>query len=267
VDINTFPSDGLLVELLMAADDVYYHNSSGHYYAPDSRPDAPPREPSDPPGPTDGRLFRWEDAAWNGQGDGGVWTAADRFNQIDGAFYFSAANVADGQYGQVRLPNLGIEGSFTMALWVRENDQKGWLVGQEGWAQLSLLSNAGGVQFVIPGSGGVTLTDAAPLQEDTWHFIVATVFYDESIGSSTVRLYRDGQPVDTEVNVGPMLGYLNPDLSKPVLIGDGSGEDDDFNALGAYVDDVRIWDRALTGGNDPARGRGHAAIPDSHPVG
>jgi hypothetical protein len=31
----------------------------------------------------------------------------------------------------------------------------------------------------------------------------------------------------------------------PLKIGDGSGEDGEFNAVKAYIDDVRVWNRAL----------------------
>jgi hypothetical protein len=245
VDVTSFPFEGLIAEYLMSADEVYSH--SGVFYAPDSRPDAPVRQEGDPPGATDGKIYRWQDTLWTGQGDGGVWTAtADRFEQLGDAFYFGDANVVDEFYGQIRVPNLGFEESFSLAVWVRE-DGNGWLVGQENWVHLSLITNAAGVEFVVPGVGGVTLTDNTPLVADAWHFFVAVVIFDESAQSSIVRLYRDGQLVDSASGVGSSLGLLNPDPSAPLMIGDGSGrEDQEFNQVRGYLDDVRVWDRALS---------------------
>lgn len=246
VDVTSFPLDGLIAEYRMNAGDVYSIVSSNSDYMPDSRPDAPTREPGDPPGPTDGRLYRWTNTAWNGSGDGGVYIATDRFNVAESAFYFGNTNASDEQYGNVIVPNLGFEQSFSLAVWVREDDQGGWLVGQEQWAALELLTNAAGVEFTIPGAGGVTLTDNTPLEEDAWHFYVATVFFDESISSTTVRLFRDGNVVATQSGVGGSMGYLNPDPGMPLLIGEASAEDNDFNPVRAYLDEVRVWDRALS---------------------
>ena len=245
VDVTSFPLDGLIAEYRMSTADVY--SVDGTSYTPDTRPDAPAREVGDPPGPTDGRIYRWMDAVWNGFGDGGVWIAADRFGAAESAFYFNDTNSSDEQYGNVIVPNLGFEQSFSFALWVRESDAGGWLVGQEGWAALELQTNAAGVTFTIPGAGGVTISDDVALMEDAWHFYVATVFFDESIGSTTVRLYRDGNVVATQSGLGGAMGYLNPDLTMPLLIGEASAEANDFNPVRAYVDDVRVWDRALTG--------------------
>lgn len=243
IDVTSFPLDGLIAEYLMNTADVY--SSGGQSYALDSRPDAPAREPSDPPGPTDGRLFRWQNNIWAGTGDGGVYIAEDRFGFAESAFYFGNQNSIDEFYGNVIVPNLGFDQSFTFAAWVREDDQGGWLVGQEGWAAMEVLTNAAGVEFTIPGAGGVTVTDNTPLEEDAWHFYVATVFFDESLSSTTVRLFRDGNVVATEAGVGGAMGYQNPSQSSPLLIGEASAEANDFNPVRAYVDDVRIWNRAL----------------------
>lgn len=244
VDVSSVPLEGLLAEYLMNAGDVYLSGSQD--YTPDNRPDAPVREPDDPPGPTDGRIYRWIDAVWNGFGDGGVWIATDRFGVAESAFFFSNFSASDNLYGNVIVPNLGIHESFSLALWVREDDQGGWLVGQEGWAALELSTNADGVTFNIPGADPVTVTDATPLEEDTWHFFVATVFYDQAVNQTTVNLYRDGNLVGSQDKPGVV--YQNPDFTMPMLIGEASAGDDDFNPVRAYIDDVRVWDRALTAG-------------------
>ena len=245
VDVTSFPLEGLLAEYLMNAGDVYLDLASNQSYTPDSRPDAPTREPGDDPGPTDGGIYRWRNAAWSGTGDGGVWTATDRFGFAESAFYFDNTGEDADVYGNVNVPNLGFEQSFSLALWVKEDTEGGWLVGQEEWARMELTS-AREVTFEIPGVGGVSLTDGTPLDEDTWHFYVATVFFDESTSSTTVRLFRDGNVVATQSGVGGSMGYLNPDSSRPLLIGDGSADDNAFNPVAAYVDDVRVWSRALS---------------------
>jgi concanavalin A-like lectin/glucanase superfamily protein/PKD domain-containing protein/thrombospondin type 3 repeat protein len=243
VDVSSFPLEGLIAEYLMNTADVY--SSGGQSYAKDSRPDAPTRDPADPPGPTDGRLFRWQNNVWNGMGDGGVFIATDRFGFAESAFYFGNQNSIDEFYGNLIVPNLGFEQSFSFAAWVREDGQGGWLVGQENWAAMEVLTNAAGVSFTIPGAGGVTVTDNTALEQDVWHFYVATVFFDASISSTTVRLYRDANVVATQLGVGGAMGYQNPNLGSPLLIGEASAEANDFNPVRAYVDDVRVWNRAL----------------------
>jgi len=237
---TAFPSEGLIAEYLMNAGDVSYDGS--FYNTPDSSPDPNP--------PSNGRLFRWIDAVWNGMGDGGTWIATDRFGSARSAFYFSNTNAsADEQYGAVRVTNLGslglfLDRSFSLALWVKENNGgDGWLVGQEGWANLVLSINSSGVTFTIPTPDPVTVTDTTPLVEDAWHFYVATVSYEPPpINSTTVRLYRDGDLLDNVLKNG---AYTNPDSSMPLMIGDGSAEAQEFNAVKAYIDDVRVWNRAL----------------------
>jgi hypothetical protein len=234
---TAFPSEGLIAEYLMNAGDVFLEDSRDN--TPDSSPDPNP--------PSNGRLFRWTNTVWNGMGDGGTWIATDRFGFAESAFYFSNTNAsADEQYGAVRVTNLGslgLDQSFSLALWVKENNHgDGWLVGQEGWAALELSLNSSGVTFTIPGADPVTVTDPTPLVEDAWHFYVATVFYDDSMDRTTVRLYRNGNLLASEPKNGTV--YLNPG-GMPLMIGDGSGEDQEFNAVKAYIDDVRVWNRAL----------------------
>jgi len=246
VDVTSFPLDGLIAEYLMNAADVYYYPTNGGYYTPDAGPGATARVDGDPPGATDGRIYLWNNVAWNGFGDGGVWTTADRFGFGGSAFFFNDTNSPDQQYGNVTIPHLNFEQSFSFAVWVREDGMGGWLVGQEGWAALELTTNAAGIKFSIPGAGGVTVTDPTPLAQDTWHFFVATVFYDGASSSSTVRIFRDGNVVATQAGVGGSMGYLNPNPAMPLLIGEASAEAATFNPVRAHIDDVRVWNRALS---------------------
>lgn len=82
------------------------------------------------------------------------------------------------------------------------------------------------------------------LEEDTWHFLVITVLYDVGTDQTTARLYRASLPVATVT--GPLA--QNPGNTKPLMIGDASEESQAFNAIGAYLDDIRIYDRALSPG-------------------
>jgi len=41
------------------------------------------------------------------------------------------------------------------------------------------------------------------------------------------------------------MGYLNPDTNMPLLIGEASAEASDFSPVRAYIDDARVWNRAL----------------------
>ena len=97
--------------------------------------------------------------------------------------------------------------------------------------------------FWIPSSSGklsaghngdwYALEDTVPLSINTWHHVAVT--YDAA--STTMKLYRDGQLRSTRTDVDPV------DEGNMVRIG---AFNDAANSFTGTMDEVRIWNRALS---------------------
>ncbi len=79
------------------------------------------------------------------------------------------------------------------------------------------------------------------LEPNRWHHVFVT--YDGSRKAGGVRVYVDGASRQLEVN-NDSLGGETTRTGVPLLVGQRSGNDSVFR--GGAVDDVRIYDRALT---------------------
>src|SRR3989344_4660568 len=170
--------------------------------------------------------------------NGPTWTTG----KINSALNF------DGTDDYVNLGNMNVSGSgITIAAWVKADSfssaidtrfiskanstsEQGhyWMLGQtnSGGDKLRFRLKAGGsTQTLIASSGDLPL--------NTWFHAIAT--YD----GSTMRLYKDG----IEVGSVAKLGTIDIDTTIPANIGrnpDGS------NHMDGAMDDVRIYNRALT---------------------
>ncbi|RQO35573.1 hypothetical protein DBR39_17935 [Chryseobacterium sp. KBW03] len=97
--------------------------------------------------------------------------------------------------------------------------------------------------FWIPNSSGklsaghngdwYALEDSVPLSINTWHHVAVT--YDAA--STTMKLYKDGQLRSTKTDVDPV------DEGNTVRIG---AFNDAANSFTGTMDEVRIWNRALS---------------------
>ncbi|WP_161990728.1 LamG-like jellyroll fold domain-containing protein [Chryseobacterium viscerum] len=97
--------------------------------------------------------------------------------------------------------------------------------------------------FWIPNSSGklsaghngdwYALEDSVPLSINTWHHVAVT--YDAA--STTMKLYKDGQLRSTKTDVDPV------DEGNMVRIG---AFNDAANSFTGTMDEVRIWNRALS---------------------
>lgn len=134
-------------------------------------------------------------------------------------------------------------GSFLPSSYTKE----AWIYIENLGLQNNIIS--GGISdgrhaFWVPNTGGSRLSaghngswdavqDITPLLTNTWHHVAVT--YDAA--TTTMKLYKNGNLVATNTNV--------PQVLNGNIIRLGSF-DDGVNLFNGRMDEVRIWDRALT---------------------
>ena len=156
--------------------------------------------------------------------------------EFDGKRYVDVGNVG----------NFGFYDSFTLSAWInpaagsgtivsRANDEaegKGFgLVLKDGHLSASL------VQRWL--DDGVRIESEEPVPLNRWSHVSLT--YDGSRLASGVRLYLDGRPLRTKVD----LDYMNQpfDAKQPLRIGGGLGPENRFRG---QIAEVRVYRRALS---------------------
>ncbi|MET0385562.1 MAG: LamG domain-containing protein, partial [Polyangiales bacterium] len=158
----------------------------------------------------------------------------------------------DGLDGYVDLGNpeaLRIEGSLTISAWIKPL--------QFPWDDATIVSKRNGVEWgyqldVTRDSGertiGFKLTTASgesmfrygstPIEADRWYHV--TGVYDAS--ARELHVYLDGERDDGEIVGRVDSEQLNSE--KHVTIGQRTGTSE--YAFNGYIDDVRLYDRALS---------------------
>lgn len=153
-------------------------------------------------------------------------------------------------------PSLSIVGDLTLSAWFyptaydnnfpRIVDKAG--TGTTGGYRMNARNDPSFLmteQFTIQNAGSSTLNTNAQHQFNAWNHLVGT--YD----GTTMALYLNGDLVGTLARTGPIA-----DISASLFIGSNTPHDRDFTG---YLDDVRIYDEALTPGQiqeiyDPGSG-------------
>ena len=148
-------------------------------------------------------------------------------------------------YARTTKPVLNQNSSFSISTWVRlhESEDIQYLASQEGNPYGLLIYYLGGSwqkwRLQVSGTGGSTgygvwVDSAKLLKVDTWTHLVA--MYDASAGK--IRLYIDGK-LSAETDFQPSVTVTGG----PFRIG---GDKSGFNLLQGAVDDMRVYQRALT---------------------
>jgi predicted ribosomally synthesized peptide with SipW-like signal peptide len=183
-----------------------------------------------------------EDLSGNGN-DGTPNGASAALGQVDGAAAF------DGSGQHVEIPSISIDGSLSVAAWVKRESNSGWqaastqgdngndtrnwwLGGRNGADRVhwSLYDQSNTNQHVDSSSGS--------LPQGTFTHIVGV--YDQSAGE--LRIYVDGQPDGSQ----SVPSFTPQTSSDPGAIGaelSGGSPTDPFDGV---VDDVRVYERALS---------------------
>lgn len=154
----------------------------------------------------------------------------------------------NGTSGQVSIPR-SVTDDFTVMLWVKTTDYGGW-PGAQWWAGKGLVDGevgGGGADWgtaLVDGkfalgvgsvSGDTTLASAVNVNDGAWHHVAAT----RNSTSGAMTVYVDG------VLRGSGTGPIGPRTFPPGLrIGSLQTGN---NFLNGTLDDVRLYDRILTG--------------------
>lgn len=171
--------------------------------------------------------------------------AADRFGTPGRAYRFSNNPSLDAladDYIQIadsatlRPPN-----GITLAAWINTSNFEGRsIVGKQFGGSIEdsylLWYNFGTLWFTFYPFGGASINAPIP-SLGAWHHVAGT--WD----GATMRLYVDGNQVAASAFAGPMQYDDNP-----VLIGADDNNPDDLpdNGWDGVIDEVRIYDRALS---------------------
>ncbi|MGF1464718.1 MAG: LamG-like jellyroll fold domain-containing protein [Sandaracinaceae bacterium] len=232
---------------------------------PDSTDGPGPRPPGAFPGdPVLHLTFdrTLDDASGQGNhGDGFEFWGTDRFGFGERAYDFLNNDFSPGEHPRIEVPSLPLSHALTLAGWFRIDPFESLvrLAGQGQWFELA-LDDDGHVVFraeegfdllspevrdpvaiedlsaVDPGTG-----DRAPV----WVFLAGVVAYDGF--DSHLRLYRNAVLVAEAMAEG--VAFVD-DRGCSFFVGNNDRSDDcdginDADALRAFADDIRVYDRAL----------------------
>jgi hypothetical protein len=182
--------------------------------------------------------------------------ATDRHGLGEGALDLYGSGNAD-EYSLLYGNHLDLSVNFSIALWVKLRSgafqgNTARIAGQGNWFNLFSSSTSSGVSFGVldglgPLAGAPVVSDGAAFDEE-WHFYVGVV---EHLGGaeSAVRLYRDGSEVASEVspsvftNPGSCRFYVG-NFPESDLCDDTEAHE--FTGFPGAVDDLRVYERALT---------------------
>jgi len=148
------------------------------------------------------------------------------------AIYFDGTN----DYVSAEKSLLSGLGQFTLACWIKADvadaDRSG-LVGQNDCVEYG-FSSSNTMQIWTPGGG--SLNYAWPYDETDWHHVAA-------VGDGvSLTIYLDGRPVATGGNATDNYGASD----YPLNIAGGGVFDDIGNAFFGQLDDVRVYNQALS---------------------
>jgi hypothetical protein len=196
-----------------------------------------------------------EDASGNDRHADSVFFSAsfgtDRFGFGERALDL-AENFGNDEEMMVHAPHLGFTIEFTIAAWLNVEfvNADALVAGQGDWFGLHLRSGnrlGFGAREAFNDVSPIAV-DPEPLDLDEWVFAAGVVAFDGA--SSTITLYRDGELVAQETEG---LAFNNPGACRFYVGGpdrnlDCSGTTGSSRTIGGLVDDVRVFDRALSAG-------------------
>jgi hypothetical protein len=203
----------------------------------------PPQYPPGTPGLTGADYWPFD--------EGSGTTAADQVGGHDltlrnGATWGSGTSGTalqlDGvdDHAETAGPVVDTAGNFTVSAWVKLDRTDGWrtAVGQDGAVQSAffLQKTADTNRFSFSTSGGRALSTFTP-EAGRWYHLVGV----RDARTSTHALYVDG------VAQGSFKQCLNQQSQGPLSVGRARFNSADVDFWPGAVDQVRVWDRALSG--------------------
>jgi hypothetical protein len=172
---------------------------------------------------------------------------ADRFGFAERALDLTENQNSDFDLALASEP-LGLSGEISMAVWIRTFTASGEtrIIGQGEWFTLSFASSS--VQFGLVDAAEPiepSVVSSSSHDHEVWALYVGVVEIDG--GETTLKLFRDGTLVASETFTGT---FPPPDQCQFYVgnfeQGNGCTSLDRPRRLDAYVDDLRVYDRALS---------------------
>ncbi len=168
------------------------------------------------------------------------------------ATWFQASCNADDinciENGDDKLDLKGADGNadgIAISVWVKTSDS-GTIVAKRknNKGYRILVRNSGHVRFELDRSSGPPINiETSGINDDEWHHIVA-LWRDGGSASGTMRIYVDGDEEDDKsFNYGSIMDTLGAPLTIGATLNDVGNSSNYFTGT---IDDVRIWNRALT---------------------
>ena len=172
----------------------------------------------------------------------GVCADTNGFTTADGSYRSGhAALLLDGISNYMRIPATTVDlAECTIAAWVHCSDTMadgsrlfdfGNDAGHEAWCSL----NQGGVIRLTMQNGGQQQTLEAPKMTEGWHHVALT------IGADRIAIYVDGVESAATGTVTVRLSDI-----RPIYNFIGSGQTADVPLMNGSLDDLRIYNYALT---------------------
>lgn len=152
----------------------------------------------------------------------------------------------DGSNDFISAPQIDVVAAMSVSAWIKadQNTNRGDAVtiGGEGWTLRPVATfDVGRLNrpyfWIKDGTGFFEAFDTTVITVGRWYYMLGT--YD----GETARLYIDGVEADNSPNTGPSGDLVAP--TGNTIIGAFS-EDQTKNNWNGSLDDIRIWDRALS---------------------
>jgi hypothetical protein len=162
---------------------------------------------------------------------GATWTSGRSASalQFDGS----------GGHAETAGPVIDTAGNFTVSAWVKLDRLNGWLTaaGQDGpvMSTFFLQKTGDSNRFSFSTAGGRALSTFRPVTGQWYHLVGV-----RDAASGVHSLYVDG------IRHGSFQQCLNPESTGPLSVGRGRFNGDKVDFWPGSIDEVRVWDRALS---------------------
>jgi uncharacterized protein (TIGR02145 family) len=203
--------------------------------------------------PSDGLIGWWpfsgsaNDESGNGL-DGivlGAEATEDRFGQVDGAYAFSRLHPNVIQVAS--NPFLDFNEDITISVWARLNSHAE--VGQHGYNhyvtgvgeashRFVLANNVNGLYFYFSPIDAIVTEELPPLNE--WFSLVTSYSFGEDVNTRVCKFYLNGILIEEISTSQPLIANAIASLRF------GSYGDATHDRMDGKLDDIGIWNRALT---------------------
>ena len=171
----------------------------------------------------------------------------DRNNAANKAFEFLSTGYVDDNYGEITLPALTNQVSYTYSTWINHEPNSGagqrTIIGQDANRAFYIDSNNNRLRFGVP-SGTTDIQDTANMVANTWTHVAATVA--NSGGNTTVALYRNGVLTTNRTFAGTITLTSPAARSRIGVYAPGLNNQSKDTPFLGKIDNVRVYNRTLS---------------------